>query len=403
MSTISVGKRELFLRNLRLVNERAGVEPEVIDLLEAFARLELDRGRPPNLAPARPPNPAKKVRLFLAANNHLPASALDFLAAYCQRIYEQGVVCLLNPAHLAQTVSLPLNRLQHLIATAEHHYYSYQIPKSDGSTRLIHAPQPELKKAQRSVLDEILAFVPLNPHAEGFRRRRSIVTNSRRHVANRVVVKLDIEDFFPSITAQRIFGVFTGLGYPRQVAELLTGLTTRRGVLPTGAPTSPFLSNLVCRRLDRRLAGVGEKMDYEYSRYADDLTFSSQNKKMTQLLPFLQEIIREEGFAVKTAKTRIQRNGGQQKVTGIVVNSRPNIARREIRNLQAIIHNCRRQGDLQLQAYRYAAARGAVRPEQYTIDALQASLRGKINLVRQVNPAIGERLLRDFLTISFHG
>lgn len=141
-------------------------------------------------------------------------------------------------------------------------------------------------------------------------------------------------------------------------------------------------------------------MQFEYSRYADDITFSSQNPQMVQLLPFLQEVIREEGFAVKTPKTRIQRSGGQQKVTGIVVNCRPNIARKEIRVLRAILHNCK-TGDLRHQARQYAETRGVANPQAYSLSSFKASLRGKINHIRLVNPDIGEGLLRGFFEIDF--
>ncbi len=397
MGNITEEKKERFLSNLRLVNERAGVKAEVIDLLEAFARMELDRDRPVCLPPPRPQHLDKNVREFVSKNHHLPPQALDFLAAYCQHLHEQNVIFLLNSAHLAKTLSLTPNELNQLAATAEKQYFSYQILKNDGSFRDIHAPKTNLKVVQRAILDQLLTLVPLNNKAHGFRRGRSIVTNSQRHVGQRIIAKVDIKDFFPSITAARVFGLFMGLGYPREVSRLLTRLTTYEGSLPTGAPTSPVLSNLVCRRLDRRLAGVGEKMQFEYSRYADDMTFSSRNVKMLQLLPFLQQIINEEGFSVKTSKTRIQRNGAQQKVTGIVVNSKPNIARKEIRTLRAILNNCKK-GNLRMQARKYAESRGV---GSLSLNSFQASLRGKINHVRQVNPEIGQRLLRDFLEINF--
>ncbi len=392
--------KTLFLSNLMLVNERAQVEPEIIDLLEAFARMELDRERPVVLIPAAPNRLSTPVESFVKKNKHLSSQALDFLAAYCQRLHEQGLVFLLNPQHLAHLLSLTPERLYHLAKTTHRYYFSYTIPKRDGSDRTIHAPKPELKALQRVLLDKILAFAPLSRHAEGFRRDRSIVTNSRRHVGKKVVVKLDIKDFFPSITSDRIFGLFLAMGYPRSVASLLTDLTIYRGALPIGAPTSPALSNLVCRRLDRRLSGVGQKMDFEYSRYADDLTFSSQNRDMAQLLPFLQEVIAEEGFVVKKPKTRIQRSGGQQKVTGIVVNQRPNIARKDIRMLRAILHNCKK-GDLHREARRYAVTRDEANPQAYSLARFKASLRGKINHVQQANPEVGNHLLGEFLQISF--
>ncbi len=402
MQKISPEKKNCYLENLRLVNEQAGVEQELVDLIEAFAAMELDRGGPVKLPPSRPSRLGKSVRQFLFQNQHLPPPALDFMAAYCQRVHEQGAVFILNPDHLAKTLSLTPKQLHQLAASAENQYHAFRIPKRDGSLRTLQAPQPLLKNTQRSILDEILAFVPLNPHAEGFRPHHSILTNSRRHVGQKVVVKLDIEDFFPSIGAQRIHGLFARLGYPRQVTWLLTRLTTCRGALPTGAPTSPALSNLVCRRLDRRLSAIGNKMDFAYSRYADDITLSSQNPRMVQLLPFIREVVGEEGFHFKASKTRILRDGGRQKVTGIVVNTRPNIARQEIRTLRAILHNCQK-GHLHHQAHHYARARGVKNPREYSLSSFQASLRGKINHVRAINPGMGDQLLRDFLAINFSG
>jgi retron-type reverse transcriptase len=401
MAGASVEARERFLSNLRLVNERAQVEPEIIDLVEAFARLDLEKDRPVTLHPGAPRRLSPPVEAFLEKNRHLSPTSRDFLAAYCQRIHEQGQVFLLNPTHLAHLLDLSPDRLGRLARTTDRRYFSYTIPKRDGSDRTIHAPNPELKNVQRLILDNILSFAPLSAPAEGFRRERSIVTNGRRHVGKKVVVKLDIKDFFPSITVERIFGLYLAMGYPRSVASLLTDLTTYQGALPTGAPTSPVLSNLVCRRLDRRLSGVGVKMDFEYSRYADDLTFSSQNPGMVRLLPFLQEVIAEEGFVVKKPKTRIQRSGGQQKVTGIVVNRRTNIARKEIRTLRAIIHNCKK-GDIRQQASQYAASRGMGNSQDFPLSSFKASLRGKIDHVRRVNPEVGGRLLHDFKTIPFN-
>lgn len=401
MENIPEEQKERFLLNLRLVNERAQVEPEVVDLLEACARIELGLGRPVNLTPSEPHHLSQRVRELLWKNRHLPPQAQNFLATYCQQIHDQGIIFLLSPAHLAQTLSLSPEELSRLSKTANRRYSSYQIPKSDGSARTIHAPNPELKTTQRAILDNLFAFIPLNPHAEGFRRNRSIVTNSQRHVGQKVVVKLDLKDFFPSITSDRIFGLFLALGYPRQVASLLTNLTTYQGALPTGAPTSPALSNLVCRRLDRRLSGAARKMEFEYSRYADDITFSSQNPQMVRLLPFFQGILKEERFEVKYPKTRILRSGGQQKVTGIVVNSKTNIARQDVRTLRAILHNCR-TGDLRMQASKYAkTVKGLSNPEVYPLSRFQASLRGKINHIRRVNPEMGEKLLKSYLSISF--
>lgn len=401
MLNISEETRKKYLDNLRLINERAQVEPEVVDLIEAFARLELDRGSTPQFYPPEPQRLSGSARAFLRKNDHLSLTARNFLATYCQRLQEQGLKFILNPLHLAGILSVPLEKLHALAGKAEKAYFTYHIPKRDGRSRTIHAPYPRLKSVQRSILDEFLTGIPLRPEAEGFRKNRSIVTNSRRHIDKKVVIRLDLEDFFPSITSERVFGLFQALGYTHEVSSLLTRLTTYRGALATGAPSSPAISNLVCRRLDRRLFGLGEKMKFQYSRYADDLAFSSQNSRLAQLLPFLREIIRDEGFEVNRSKTRILRSGGQQKVTGIIVNRKPNIARKEIRILRAILHNCR-QGGIRRQAYKYAKeVKRVSNPQSYPLLLFKASLRGKIDHIRQVNPEIGEKLLNDFLGIRF--
>lgn len=295
---------------------------------------------------------SRRVAEFLDQNQHLPDQARTFLAAYAQRLQNSGIPFVFNLRHLGHLLGISPERLLVLSTSADKRYSVYRIPKRDGSLRTIEAPQAELKTVQRAILDKLLHAIPLNPHAEGFRRNRSIVSNSARHVGQKVVIKVDLKDFFPSITADRVMGLFLALGFPRQVASLLARLTTCNGRLATGAPTSPVISNLVCRRLDRRIASLGLKSQFEYSRYADDLTFSSQNPALTQMLPFLQQLISEEGFTVKGSKTRILRCGGQQKVTGIVVNDKPNIARKEVRTLRAILHNCQ-QGNLQQQATQY--------------------------------------------------
>jgi hypothetical protein len=289
MTDYSERSKDRFLANLRLVNERSGVDLDTIDLLEAFARYDLDRSQPVNLSPEAPSPLGRRVAEFLDQNQHLPDQARTFLAVYAQRLQSNGIPFVFNLRHLGHLLGHSPERLLVLSTSADKRYSVYQIPKRDGSLRTIEAPQAELKTVQRATLDKLLHLIPLNPHAEGFRRNRSIVSNSTRHVGQKVVIKVDLKDFFPSITADRVMGLFLALGFPRQVASLLARLTTCNGRLATGAPTSPVISNLVCRRLDRRMASLGLKSQFEYSRYADDLTFSSQNPALTQMLPFLQQ------------------------------------------------------------------------------------------------------------------
>jgi hypothetical protein len=179
-----------------------------------------------------------------------------------------------------------------------------------------------------------------------------------------VVVNTDLTDFFPTITVHRVIGVFRQLGYSPAASTVLALLCTeapRRKVtyagrplfvasgpraLPQGACTSPALSNLVARRLDSRLSGIATKLNFRYTRYADDLTFSatSDEGKIGYLLARVRHITHDEGFAVNEAKTRVLRPGDRQSVTGIVVNERPGVPRPLVRRLRAILHRAQREG-----------------------------------------------------------
>ncbi len=270
-------------------------------------------------------------------------------------------------------------------------YVAFEVPKADGSSRTIHAPRAELKRIQRVILEKILAPLPVHEACHGFVAGRSTVTNARPHLGAAVVVKTDLCDFFPSVHYRRVIGFFEQLGYGGEVATLLAGLTTHRpalpdgrvvtGALPQGAPTSPALANLVCRRLDKRLAGLARRTGAVYTRYADDLTFSFASEPEVGLGRFLwwvDQICQQEGFTEHSGKRRIMRRGGQQRVTGLVVNSALSVPRVARRRFRAILENCRRHGVA-------AEARGREDFVDY--------LRGFAAYVAMVQPEHGRRLM----------
>lgn len=223
---------------------------------------------------------------------------------------------------------------------------------------------PKLKKVQRWILSEILERLLVHGAAHGFLAGRSIATNAAQHTDSRLVVKMDIEDFFPSISWKRVKGVFRKAGYNEQIATLLALLCTEspreivehngrthyvalgERCLPQGAPTSPALTNVLCLTLDRRMSGMANNANWRYSRYADDLTFSfaTRNKKdpnITHLLGSVKRILGDEGFQVNTKKTGVIREGAVQEVTGLVVNGKgaPRVNRQTKRQMRAAIHN----------------------------------------------------------------
>ncbi len=304
-----------------------------------------------------------------------------------------------------------------------HHYrYSWVIPAS-GRPRLLEAPLPRLRALQRTLLDEVLAPIPAHPAAHGFVAGRSALTGARLHAGAPVVISLDLASFFAAVGAVRVYGVFRAAGYSQPVAHLLTGLCTTRtpvGViagmpaatghgghgaqvdarsrlrrllvsahLPQGAPTSPALANLCVLGLDRRLTGLAAAAGLTYTRYADDLTFSGELSPAAgaRIVAAVDRIARSEGLAVQPAKTRIRRGFQRQEVTGIVVNSHPNLPRTDFDRLRAVLHNAARHGP--------ASQNREAHPD------FRAHLLGRIAWATQLNPARGARLHAAFDEIDW--
>lgn len=168
------------------------------------------------------------------------------------------------------------------------------------------------------IYDNVLKNIPLHSSAHGFTYKKSIITNSKIHAGENHLLKLDLKDFFPSIEINRIIHIFKELGYPNMVAFYLAQICCYESYLPQGAPTSPILSNIVAKRLDKRLMHFAKKFELKYTRYADDLTFSGQSIT-AKLISYINDIIVDEGFVVNEAKTRLYQQKSKRIVTGISV------------------------------------------------------------------------------------
>lgn len=322
------------------------------------------------------------------------------------RALKAGLPALANPKAVAEAMGISLGELRFLaydrpLSTVSH-YRRFTIPKKTGGERTISAPMPRLKRAQYWVLDALLARAPLHEAAHGFVPGRSIVTNAAAHVGRDVVVNLDLKDFFPTLDYRRIKGKFRGLGYAEPVATVLALICTEPDVdaveidgqrlyaargprrLPQGAPTSPALTNLVCTRLDARLAGLAASLGFAYTRYADDLTFSASGEaagKVGPLLKYVHAIVAAEGFTVHPDKTRVMRRGRHQEVTGLTVNERVAVPRETLRRFRALLHGIERHGP---------AGRRWGKGGDGTV--LQAAL-GFARFVRMVTPEAGAPLV----------
>lgn len=210
--------------------------------------------------------------------------------------------------------------------------------------REISSPRSALKSVQRWILENILYSVEPHYSAVGFRRDKSILDHAGVHNSSAMILKLDIADFFPSIFLPRIIGVFKGFGYSPGVAFTLASLCCLHGSLPQGAVTSPALSNLVCRRMDVRLAALSKKLRLKFSRYADDMAISGKKVDLS-ILPLVEKILKEEGFILRSDKTRIYNECSKRVLTGLsAARSGVKLLRSDRRQLRATFHQIRKFG-----------------------------------------------------------
>jgi hypothetical protein len=285
-----------------------------------------------------------------------------------KRLLENQLPVITKVPQLCEALNLTVSELRRLCyqreASTYSHYTRFEIPKRSGGMRAIWAPLPTLKQAQHWILHEILERLLVHGAAHGFLSGRSIATNAAEHRNSQLLVKLDIENFFPSISWKRVKGVFRKAGYPEQIATLLALLCTEapreivqhngkthyvalaERCLPQGAPTSPALTNALCLRLDRRITGFSDKAGWRYTRYADDLTFSfaadnTNEADISRLLGTVKRILGEEGFNVNVKKTHVIRQHQMQQVTGLIVNGAqaPRVSRSLKRQMRAALHN----------------------------------------------------------------
>lgn len=259
---------------------------------------------------------------------------------------------------VAAFLKVPKRVLNHALSSdlSRARYKSYDIPKRTGGTRRIDAPTGILRSLLQELSPLLQAAYEAHPSAHGFVMKRSIVTNAAPHTGKRWVLNIDLADFFPSTNLPAIRALFRDMPFSmgREAAQTMAELCTYRYGLPQGAPTSPVLSNLAAGGLDLRLASLAEQFKLTYSRYADDITFStnamvfppliatvtmtSAGERLVQAGNELIKAVESCGFRIKPSKTRLQHATQRQEVTGLGVNERVNVSRKRIRKLRAMLH-----------------------------------------------------------------
>jgi RNA-directed DNA polymerase len=388
----------------------------------APSRFRFLNEKPRRTRPARTVHPVvKSLPYAFARKGPAPGSYLDRSHdARAELLQARGLPVLRTPLDLADWLQLPLGQLAWLgrITTAgrsanarQAHYHFVWLKKRSGGFRLLEVPKADLKRVQQQILRKILDRLPPAPAAQGFAKGRSIWTHAAVHAGQAIVLKFDLRNFYAAVRYPRVVAVFHRLGFSSEVSLWLARLTTSRVPenlpfpeqrpfalweyrschLPQGAPTSPALANLSAYWLDRRLAALAASWGLRYSRYADDLTFSGSAETSPKLFKFIQlvqQIIRAEGFRSNRRKRQVLRAHQRQTVTGLVVNSRPQVARKEVDLLKATLHNC--------------VQRGPSSQNRTNHPAFAEHLRGRIAHVGQQHPQRAARLSRLFAQIDWN-
>lgn len=253
-----------------------------------------------------------------------------------------------------------LNFLLYGLLKKDEQYTVFEIPKKNGGTRRIEAPVLALKIIQRRFSDILYDKVRLKSCAYAFCRDKGkgIKGNALRHKHKHWIVNIDLSDFFPTIHFGRVRGLFLSPPFncTEEVATIFAQLACNQGHLAQGAPSSPIISNLICRRLDNRLLGFAKDNHLTYTRYADDITFSSnlvdlpenlgrvQDGKFVLSNELLSIIENENGFFVNIDKIHLETREERQKVTGLLVNEKVNVPRHYIRQVRAMLHAWKKYG-----------------------------------------------------------
>jgi RNA-directed DNA polymerase len=300
----------------------------------------------------------------------------DVYLEYIRTLLNNNVPVIFEFNHLAKLIGITNQYLASVINSSENHYREFTIPKRSGGSRSITAPYPTLKFVQYWIYNNILIKQPVHNSCHGFVKKRSIISNVKVHLGCKCLLKIDIKDYFPSITINRVISIFRKYGYANNVSFYLASICCLNGVVPQGAPTSPYLSNIVSFIMDVRLFKLTKKYNLSYTRYADDITFSGEYIPI-KFIDIVKTIINENGFEINQDKIRLIRDESRKKiVTGIYIdNNKMKVPRSYKRELKKELYYINTYG------YLSHVSKMKIRKPYYIYSIL-----GKLNYWKDVEP-----------------
>ncbi len=313
---------------------------------------EQDNQRPINLAAARIGQiywPLISMQLKFEAGSDLGSPALSF---YSFSDIKEVHAASSSPAEgndlslhdFAICIGVSPRLVSSILQDISKQYRSFEIGKRGGGTRTISSPRTFLKVFQWWILDYLLLKLPTHQSCHSYQKGKSIRSNAELHTGKRYVANIDISDFFGSIGTTQIFSMLNKHDFGERISNLISKLTTLDGVLPQGAPTSPAISNAFLYDFDNTLFTYCEKKSLSYTRYADDMTISGDLKEeIISAIKLVKTTLHDAGLEINDKKTRIANRGGQQRVTGLVVNECALPPRKLRREIRAMFHNAQKE------------------------------------------------------------
>ncbi|WP_210149567.1 reverse transcriptase family protein [Chryseobacterium scophthalmum] len=369
----------------------------------------------------------------VAINQGHSQEYIDFCLKYANQLIDKNYPVIFTIEHLAVVIGVESDYLRFLVGDIKHEqfefdrfeykekrYNYFKFTKKRGGYREIMAPHKDLKYIQKWLLFNILDKYPFKNSCKGFRQGISIKDNALPHEKSDVILKVDLLKFYDTITEKRIYGVFKTMGFHGNLAVSLAKLCTAKhqsdywenftekeklilsefiktspSILPQGAPSSPALANIVATRMDGRFDALSKKMNFSYSRYADDLTFSVKEKAVLPPLKLISKIIQEEGFYINEDKIQYMKRGNKQFVTGLTIANGVHTSKKYRKQIARHIHFCRKYGVENHLDKNNKEFKG------YNILNFHDWLYGHICYINSVDKEASKKMLNDFNKITW--
>lgn len=312
----------------------------------------------------------------------------------------EGMPWVIDTMSLAHHLGIRNRTLMSMVVNRHKLYNKFVIPKKKGGSRVIHAPSAKLKFVQARILERFLSGLTYPEHIAAYVPERTTRYSAEKHVNKKLLIVIDLKDFFPSTRRAWIRkAIQQEFSLPFEVASAIADVSTipvetptgTRYIVPQGAPTSGAICNWVAHnRIDKPLLELCKSAGMEYTRYADDLAFSSDQllskDETNRFIRQVSKIIKKGGYEVNRKKLRVTRPGRQQRLLGMTINVKPNIIRLHYRRLRARIHNCKMKGFDNV-----AIEMGLVSGE-----ALKSQIVGKISYYHMINAEKAAKLMAQY-------